>query len=59
MEDQLPYRAEYAKTGRAKCKACKNPIIKGELRCAAMVQVGLFVCYGSLTVHAICIYLLQ
>ena len=37
--DDLPYRAEYAKSGRAKCKACKADIPKGDLRMAAMVQV--------------------
>ena len=26
--DDLPYRAEYAKSGRAKCKACKADIPK-------------------------------
>ena len=35
----LPFRAEYAKSGRAACKACKNKIDKGELRLAVMVQV--------------------
>lgn len=37
MED-LPYRAEYAKSGRAGCKYCKSPIAQGSLRLAAMVQ---------------------
>lgn len=35
----LPYRGEYAKSGRAACKMCKEKIDKGELRLAAMVQV--------------------
>lgn len=35
----LPYKAEYAKSGRASCKACKSTIAKDELRLAAMVQV--------------------
>lgn len=35
----LPYRGEYAKSGRASCKTCKTKIDKGELRLAAMVQV--------------------
>lgn len=34
----LPYRAEYAKTGRAGCKKCKSKIDQGVLRMAAMVQ---------------------
>ena len=36
----LPYRAEYAKSGRAACKGCKEKIDKGELRLAVMVQVS-------------------
>ena len=38
-EVELPYRGEYAKSGRASCKTCKEKIDKGELRLAAMVQV--------------------
>ncbi|CAG9815963.1 unnamed protein product [Phaedon cochleariae] len=34
----LPYKAEYAKTGRASCKGCKSPISQGELRIAVLVQ---------------------
>uniref|UniRef100_U5EZI1 Poly [ADP-ribose] polymerase n=1 Tax=Corethrella appendiculata TaxID=1370023 RepID=U5EZI1_9DIPT len=37
-ENDLPYRAEYAKSGRASCKACKTPIDKDELRLAVLVQ---------------------
>ena len=40
--DDLPYRAEYAKSGRSKCKACKADIPKGDLRLAAMVQSPFF-----------------
>jgi len=40
--DDLPYRAEYAKSGRAKCKACKVEIPKGDMRLAAMVQSPFF-----------------
>lgn len=36
--DDLPYRAEYAKSGRAGCKLCKGNIGQGTLRMAAMVQ---------------------
>ena len=36
----LPYQVEYAKSGRASCKACKNKIDQGELRVAIMVQVS-------------------
>lgn len=35
----LPFSSEYAKTGRAKCKLCKEFIDKDSLRMAAMVQV--------------------
>ena len=40
MEEDHPYRAEYAKSGRAKCKSCKGDISKDSLRLAAMVQVN-------------------
>lgn len=36
---ELPYQAEYAKSGRAGCKACKQKIDQGTLRIAIMVQV--------------------
>jgi poly [ADP-ribose] polymerase len=39
MSDDLPYAAEYAKSGRASCKGCKSPIAKDTLRLAVMVQV--------------------
>lgn len=35
----LPYKAEYAKSGRASCKGCKSVIGQGTLRLAVMVQV--------------------
>ena len=38
--NDLPYRSEYAKSGRAKCKGCKVEIPKGDLRLAAMTQVS-------------------
>ncbi|CAA9996602.1 unnamed protein product, partial [Nesidiocoris tenuis] len=36
--NDLPYRAEYAKSGRSNCKGCKTSIAKDILRLAAMVQ---------------------
>lgn len=36
----LPFRAEYSKTGRAKCKSCKSPISQGVLRLATLTQVS-------------------
>jgi hypothetical protein len=41
MSADLPYRAEYAKSGRASCKGCRSPIAKDTLRLAVMVQVGI------------------
>lgn len=38
-KDKL-YRAEYAKSGRASCKKCKENIAKDSLRMAIMVQVS-------------------
>ncbi|KAH8292667.1 hypothetical protein KR044_013023 [Drosophila immigrans] len=38
MDIELPYSAEYAKSGRASCKGCKTPIPKDTLRLAIMVQ---------------------
>ncbi|XP_057662049.1 poly [ADP-ribose] polymerase [Diorhabda carinulata] len=34
----LPYLAEYAKSGRSSCKGCKTSINQGSLRLAVMVQ---------------------
>ncbi|KAK9500018.1 hypothetical protein O3M35_002931 [Rhynocoris fuscipes] len=36
--NDLPYRAEYAKSGRSVCKSCKVNIDKDSLRLAVMVQ---------------------
>ena len=44
----LPFRAEYAKSGRAACKLCKEKIDKGVLRLAIMVQVRLLCTYHFL-----------
>ncbi|XP_075970335.1 poly-(ADP-ribose) polymerase [Anticarsia gemmatalis] len=38
----LPFQAEYAKTGRASCKGCKQKIEQGTLRLAIMVQSAFF-----------------
>jgi hypothetical protein len=51
MSDDLPYRAEYAKSGRASCKGCKNPIAKETLRLAVMVQVGVEHCPSGAGSH--------
>uniref|UniRef100_UPI003134487B Poly-(ADP-ribose) polymerase n=1 Tax=Tribolium castaneum TaxID=7070 RepID=UPI003134487B len=34
----LPYRAEYAKSGSSNCRGCKSPIGQGTVRLAVMVQ---------------------
>ncbi|KAK5903551.1 hypothetical protein CgunFtcFv8_007323 [Champsocephalus gunnari] len=41
QEDKL-YKAEYAKSGRASCKKCKENIAKDSLRMAIMVQSPMF-----------------
>uniref|UniRef100_A0A1B0BYD9 Poly [ADP-ribose] polymerase n=1 Tax=Glossina palpalis gambiensis TaxID=67801 RepID=A0A1B0BYD9_9MUSC len=38
MNVELPFKTEYAKTGRASCKGCKDTISQGSVRIAAMVQ---------------------
>ncbi|XP_057321273.1 poly [ADP-ribose] polymerase-like [Microplitis mediator] len=38
MTDQLPFRVEYAKSGRASCKSCKGNIGKDDLRLAKISQ---------------------
>ena len=43
MSDDLPYKAEYAKSGRAGCKGCKTNIAQDSLRIARMVQVCLII----------------
>ncbi|MPC33466.1 Poly [ADP-ribose] polymerase [Portunus trituberculatus] len=39
MDEELPFKAEYAKSGRASCRGCKQNIAKDSLRLAAMVQL--------------------
>ena len=36
-EEELPYRTDYAKSGKSSCKECKEKIEKGQLRLAVMV----------------------
>lgn len=45
--DDLPFKAEYAKSNRAGCKGCKQNIGKDSLRLARMVQVSI-ICWLSL-----------
>lgn len=39
MSEELPFKTDYAKSSRSKCKGCKNQIDQGLLRLAVMVQV--------------------
>ncbi|XP_060772355.1 poly [ADP-ribose] polymerase 1 [Neoarius graeffei] len=41
-QDDKLYKAEYAKSGRASCKKCKETIAKDSLRMAIMVQSPMF-----------------
>lgn len=41
-QDDKLYKAEYAKSGRASCKKCKENIAKNSLRMAIMVQSPMF-----------------
>ena len=52
--EELPYRADYAKSSRAICRCCHKNIEKNTLRCAIMVQVWtiylfnyFFLCFPS------------
>ncbi|VDP13399.1 unnamed protein product [Soboliphyme baturini] len=38
MSDDLPFRAEYAKSNRSSCKGCKSVISKDTLRVGRMIQ---------------------
>lgn len=40
MSETLPFSVEYAKSGRARCQGCKNPIENASLRIAKVVQVS-------------------
>ena len=37
QKEDLPFRAEYAKSGKSSCEECKGKIEKGELRLGIMV----------------------
>jgi len=43
--EECPYRAEYAKSSRSKCKGCKEGIEKDHLRLAVMIQVRQYITY--------------
>ncbi|KAJ1495699.1 hypothetical protein T484DRAFT_1761705, partial [Baffinella frigidus] len=50
-----PFTVEYAKSGRAGCKSCKNKIDKDELRIGKMAQSPHFDGFVPLWHHAKCI----
>ncbi|GBG68001.1 hypothetical protein CBR_g1120 [Chara braunii] len=50
-----PFKAEYAKSGRAACKKCKDPIAKDALRIARVVEAKQFDGYMTLWYHASCV----
>ncbi|KAF8773149.1 Poly [ADP-ribose] polymerase 1 like protein [Argiope bruennichi] len=57
MESELPFRAEYAITGRSSCKKCKQKIEKDSLRIAVMVQSKTFDGYLALWYHWECFFM--
>ncbi|XP_055949257.1 poly [ADP-ribose] polymerase 1-like isoform X2 [Argiope bruennichi] len=59
MESELPFRAEYAITGRSSCKKCKQKIEKNSLRIAVMVQSQTFDGYLALWYHWECFFMVK
>ncbi|XP_034248574.1 poly [ADP-ribose] polymerase [Thrips palmi] len=59
MDEDLPYRAEYAKSARASCKTCKGPIAKDVLRLAVLVQSSRFDGKMTLWHHFECFFTKQ
>ncbi|CAN6171745.1 unnamed protein product [Urochloa humidicola] len=51
-----PWKAEYAKSGRASCKSCRSPIAKDALRLGKMVQATQFDGVMPMWNHARCIF---
>ncbi|RZF40692.1 hypothetical protein LSTR_LSTR007983 [Laodelphax striatellus] len=60
-EDVLdyPYKAEYAKSGRASCRGCKSTIEKGTLRMAVMVKSPMFDGKMAYWYHYMCFFAKQ
>ncbi|XP_048337120.1 poly [ADP-ribose] polymerase 1 isoform X1 [Ziziphus jujuba] len=55
LENQKPWKVEYAKSSRSSCKTCKNPINKEKLRLGKMVQATQFDGFMPMWNHAECI----
>lgn len=45
MEEPLPYKCEYAKSGRSTCIGCDTLIPEDSLRIAQMVKVSILYLY--------------
>lgn len=54
-QDQKPWKAEYAKSGRSSCRTCKSPIASETLRLGKMVQSTKFDGLMPMWNHAACI----
>lgn len=53
---QLPYKAEYCKTNRAKCKKCKEPMIANSIKLASMVKSRFHDGYDANFYHVNCFF---
>lgn len=56
MNEDLPFSIEYAKSGRASCKKCKENIAKDAVRMAIMVQSHLYDGKMALWHHLACFF---
>ncbi|CAL0310383.1 unnamed protein product [Lupinus luteus] len=55
IQNQKPWKAEYAKSGRSSCRTCKSPIASEDLRLGKMVQSSKFDGLMPMWNHATCI----
>ncbi|XP_019456536.1 PREDICTED: poly [ADP-ribose] polymerase 1 isoform X1 [Lupinus angustifolius] len=55
LQNQKPWKAEYAKSGRSSCRTCKSPIASEDLRLGKMVQSTKFDGLMPMWNHATCI----
>ncbi|PON62587.1 Poly [ADP-ribose] polymerase [Parasponia andersonii] len=55
LEDQKPWKVEYAKSSRSSCKTCRSTIDKEVLRLGKMVQATQFDGFMPMWNHASCI----